>query len=726
MIGLRPRHLTWFDLRWPRTIEPDQLAAIGRLLVASAGTPVVLQASGTATGVDHHLAVPTSRAALISTQLRAALPGLAVVEVDRQNYQAAPLKRALRLSLTSRRRSLTIPDPEAFARSLLTALAHVGPGERLVLQWTLVRRLAPTVVPTKSAGQHPESWPQALLRAPFVAPMPPDSEARTAQRHKQSEPGWRAIGRVAVNASTVPRQRQLLGAVLGALRAAEGPGVRWRAANEHPRRLTSLGGWYRPLSLNTSELLAVSSWPLGSTARLPVRTTGSRPLAPSKAIPATGRVIGTSNWPGEPRALGLSAADSLRHLHVLGPTGVGKSTLLLNLIVQDMNQGRAVVVIEPKGDLIADVLARVPKHRLNDVVLLDPTDDARPVGLNPLVNSGSRSPELMADGLLSVFHGLYAAHWGPRTQDILHASLLTLARTPGMSLVGLPLLLSNPGFRRRLVGKLNDPIALGPFWAGFEAWSDAERTTAVAPVMNKLRPFILRPQLRRAIGQANPRFDLRQVFTERRILLVNLSKGQLGAEAAALLGSLAVGQLWQATLERSRIAPERRHPVMVFIDEFQDYLHLPTNLSDALAAARGLGVGLTLAHQHLHQLEPSMRSAVLANARSRVCFQLPAEDARTLAATSPQLDAEDFHGLGSFEVYAALVANGAVQPWCSAMTEPPNQPTSDPAEVRAACRQRYGTPRAEIDADLERLVGGSRTPGTDDLSPRRRPDGKAS
>ncbi len=417
--------------------------------------------------------------------------------------------------------------------------------------------------------------------------------------------------------------------------------------------------------------------------------------------------------------MALTAADSLHHLHVLGPTGVGKSTLLLNLIAQDMNAGRGLVVIEPKGDLVHEVLRRVPERRQPDVVVLDPTDEARPVGLNPLAVNG-RSPELVADSLLAVFHALYRSSWGPRTQDILHAGLLTLAGTGNATLVALPRLLSDAAFRRRVVGTLDDPIALGPFWAGFEAWTEAERTTAIAPVMNKLRPFLLRANLRRVIGQVRPRFDVRQVFSGRKILLVNLSKGRLGPEAAALLGSLVVAQLWQATLERSAVPATRRHPVFVYFDEFQDYLHLPTDLSDALTAARGFGVGLTLAHQHLHQLEPAMRAAVLANARSRVGFQLAYDDARVMASGSSQVDPEDFQGLGRFEAYAALLAGGSVQPWCSLRTTAPGAPISDAAVVRTASRQHYGIDRQEVEAELERLLAGRQRPAADDLSPRKR------
>jgi len=240
--------------------------------------------------------------------------------------------------------------------------------------------------------------------------------------------------------------------------------------------------------------------------------------------------------------------------------------------------------------------------------------------------------------------------------------------------------------------------------------------------MNKLRPLLMRPELRAIIGQAKPRFDLRQVFTERRILLVNLAKGQLGPETSSLLGSLVLSQLWQAILGRSNVAPERRHPVFVYVDEFQDYLHLPLDFADALAQARGLGVGFVAAHQYMHQLDGAMRSSVLANAQSRIAFRLPSEDARIIAAGST-LEPEDFQNLGAFEAYVQLVADAAVQPWCSVRTLPASEPSSDPAMVRAASRKAFGTPREEVEADMQALVSNGRRVPADDLGPRRREDG---
>jgi Type IV secretion-system coupling protein DNA-binding domain len=714
--------LRWFRLRWPRDVAPDLLAQVWRMLATAGGQPIIVEAVGSAGRVEHRLALSSGRAASVVDQLQAALPGLAI-ELQRER-PALLAGRAVELRLSTARRPLATDEPVGASRAVITALAHAAHGEQLTIQWVLGRATAPSVVPNQLEGLGRESWLGAVLLAPFAPPPAPDAELRGALRAKHGEPGWQVIARIGVHATSPSRERQLMSQLAGALAGTEAPGVRWRLRSTPASRVVQAqAGWRWPLRLNATEMAVVTAWPIGPTGELPVATVSSRLLPPVRAIRSAGRVIGRASFPGRERSVALTPKDSLRHLHVLGPTGVGKSTLLANLIAQDMSAGRAVVVVEPKGDLIADVLARVPRERVDDVVVIDPTDTGRPVGLNPLAPAG-RSPELVADQLLGLFHTLYAPFWGPRTQDILGASLLTLARAPGMTLTALPLLLTDAGFRRRIVSQVHDPIGLGSFWSTFEAWREPERLAAIAPVMNKLRPLLVRPDLRAIIGQAKPRFELRQVFTERKILLVNLAAGQVGPETSALLGSLVISQLWQATLGRSAIPAERRHPVSIVLDEFQVYLHLPVDIADALAQARGLGVGFALAHQFLHQLDPAMRSAVLANAQSRVAFRLPSEDAR-LVAPGGSLAAEDFQGLGAFEAYAQLVSDGAVQPWCSVRTLPPGEAISDPVAVRAASRETYGVDRRAIDRDLELLLTGSGRAGPDDLTPRRRGEGHA-
>ncbi|MGL5827858.1 MAG: helicase HerA domain-containing protein [Nocardioides sp.] len=427
-------------------------------------------------------------------------------------------------------------------------------------------------------------------------------------------------------------------------------------------------------------------------------------MAPSKRLPRTGRVLGDAAVTGSPRPVALRTDDALRHLHVLGPTGVGKSTLLANLALQDMAAGHSVVVIDPKGDLVEDLLARVPQDRCGDVVVLD-ARDACPVGINPMFSSAS--PDLAADVTLSVLHSLYADSWGPRTHDILHACLLTLARRGDSSLVMVPLLLTNSGFRRSVTGRLvkADPIGLGSFWNWYEGTSDGERQAAIAPLMNKLRPVLLRPGIRAVLGQRTPKLEMGEVFTKRKILLVSLAKGQLGPEAAQLLGSLVVALLWQSALARTGTPANRRRPVSVIVDEVQDYLRLPGDLGDALAQARGLGVGFTLAHQHLGQLPKSLREAILANARSRVAFQLSTADAKVIAGTTRGvLGPEDFEALPAFEGYASVLVDGASAPWVSLRTRPMPPISADLTAVRRLSAARYGRPLGEIEADLLSLV----------------------
>jgi hypothetical protein len=238
--------------------------------------------------------------------------------------------------------------------------------------------------------------------------------------------------------------------------------------------------------------------------------------------------------------------------------------------------------------------------------------------------------------------------------------------------------------------------------------------------MNKLRPFVLRENIRHVLGQPQPRFNVGDVFTEHKIVLVPLNKGALGSETASLLGSLVVARLWQAAQGRGRIPPGRRSPTTLVIDEFQDFLHLPTDLADVLAQARSLGLGLVLAHQHLAQLTASVRAAVLANARSRIAFRLSADDAAVIAKTTELLDAHDFQSLGRYEAYASLVANSETQPFASIRTDALPAASADAERVRDTSRQHYGVARNEIEAALRALAFGDAASVDESVGTRKR------
>jgi hypothetical protein len=698
----RELELAWLALHWPQGLELDNCLAFLRQLACDQRRQLVaLEIESAGGSVSYRLGVHPAGIREISRLLRSLVPGLEVVETERSPV----LSNSWRIALNTRSRVLGC-EAEPVARAVLAGLAGAERKERIVLQWLLGPRLRPlpvSAVTTSNGGE------ESLLHLLIDGRSRLEREKRAALAAKRSEHGFACVARIGVNAATPKRARKLSAGVLTGLRSAETPGVALSLKAENVQRFRAVTAprFHWPLALNSAELAGLTGWPIGKPPLPGMPKLAARRLRADARVHSGDRVIARATAPGDERELGLPISEALQHLHVIGPTGVGKSTLLLNLIVQDIAAGRGTVVIDPKGDLVDEVLRRIPKERIGDVVVLDPADAECPVGLNPLADA-RRDPELVADQVLAVFHSLYEHSWGPRTQDILHASLLSLAGKEGTSLCALPVLLTSPRARRHLLAGVDDPVALGPFWAWFEGLSDGERQQAIAPVMNKLRPFLLRPRVRGVLGQLSPRLELERVFTHRKVLLVSLAKGLLGPEASALLGSLVVAELWHAALGRVAVPPEMRGPVSVFIDEFQDYLHLPTDLADALAQARGLGVGLTLAHQHLAQLTPQMRSAVLANARSQVCFQLASEDAIAFARTTRDLEAEDFQRLSRFEVYLRLVAGGEVTGFASGKTLPPSTVISDPEQVRATSRERYGRPVAEIEAEIRRLIEGDR------------------
>ena len=718
--GLQRRPaLSWLTLHWPRTLDAGSCLAVLRQLATDrrAGV-VVIETSAAAGEVSYRLGVNPAAV----DDLRHLLHSLVADMEITPTAERPKVDAAWQVIVNTKQRALRHDNPLTVTRALLTGLAAARKNETVVIQWALGPRRGPLpVAASTGAGTTEPAWRAAL----FGTARPLDAEQRGALGAKRSQHGFACVARVGVQAKSAARVRALTVGVLAGLRAAESPGVRLNITREQPSRLIAAAvpflRW--PLVMNVAELVGLTGWPVGDEPLPGVPREGARLLRGEARLAGHGRVIARSTAPGDNRQLGLSITDALQHLHVVGPTGTGKSTVLLNLIVQDMAAGRGVVVVDPKGQLVDDVLARVPQGRLGDVVVLDPADAQRPVGLNPLAGAAA-NPELVADQVLAVFHGLYEKSWGPRTQDILHASLLSLAGRGETSLCALPLLLTNPQVRRRLLAGLDDPIALSPFWAWFDGISDGERHQAIAPVMNKLRPFLLRRRVRGVLGQTTPRFQIEEVFSKQKIVLVSLAKGLLGSEASSLLGSLVVAELWHATLRRGAVPAAMRRPVTVFIDEFQDYLHLPTDLADALAQARGYSVGLTLSHQHLGQLAAgSMRSAVLANARSRVCFQLAAEDAQVMArSANGQLHADDFQQLGLHEVYVRLVVGGRVTGFASGRTLPPPAVTSDPAVVREGSRLRYGRPVAEVEAEIARLAEGDEPDGGPvGTRPRRRP-----
>jgi energy-coupling factor transporter ATP-binding protein EcfA2 len=600
-------------------------------------------------------------------------------------------------------------DATGLSAKLLTSLQPLDPGETVVVQWLVAphQPVTPAGAPTTRFN----------FDGIFPAPPSPDGEAVAALRRKQALPLLLATGRIGVRAATAGSGHRWLRRVEAVWHETRAPGVhlqRRSLTNRHVAaslalRRVPLSAW--PATLNTEELTGFIGWPVGVVALPGLVLGGCRLVPASPLIPTAGTILADSTYPGDQRPLAIDTEARLRHVHVLGPTGTGKSTLLVQMVLADLRNGRGVVLLDPKGDLVTSVLERLPESRRADVIVLDPADTDQLVGLNPLRAANGTSAEVVVENLVGLFKSLYHYSWGPRLDDILRAALLTLAGSDGTTLCEVPLILTDPAYRRRLVGKLDDPIGLESFWGWYESLSDAERQVAVGPVLNKVRAFTMRPTVRAIIGQSAPALDIADVLASGKVLLCSLASGLLGEEAAALMGALIVAELWHATKARAGLSPEARRPVMAYLDEWQHFVHLPTPMGSVLAEARGLSLGMTLAHQHLAQLSDEARHA-LANARSKVIFQLPADDARIMAKElGGVLSADDLQGLGAYEVACQLFAGGRVHAPATGRTRPLGPPTADPEAIRQRSRDRYGVPRAEVEwAIRDRQSGASQRP----------------
>lgn len=639
--------------------------------------------------------------------LEAQAPGLKLVERPR-------LKRpALRTGATVRSPVATQPLRTDTANAVSATLLHLADdlsrGEAICVQWL--------IGPTVSRAAMPTPF-RTLETLGLRAPATPDTTARQAWKAKSAEPLFLVQGRIGVRATYPRRMNSLISSTIGALKlmnTAQARLVRGRVSTRTARKLIEVTGRGRPAAsvLNAAELAGLLGWPLGDSGTLPGQVGPQLSPAPDTLLapgdaPAFGvRTLGQSKHPADHgQVVTVPSETSLHHLHVIGPTGSGKSTLLAQLALADADAGHSVLVIEPKGDLVRDVLARLPEHRQDDVVLIEPGERGPVVGLNPL--RGPRTDaERRADELLSLFKRLFGSSIGPRSSDVLLHALITAARLPGGTLTDVPVLLTSPAFRRKALVQVTDELVLGPYWSRFDAMSEAERAQVIAPILNKLRAFVSRPAVRRMLGQSEPAFTLDGLFIKKRIVLVNLNRGLVGPETAKLIGSLLLGQLWQAIERRGSTPRSRRRPVMVIVDEWQDYAG-SLNFDDVLAQARGLGVGFTLAHQHLDQLRPSLRSAVLANARNRVAFRPATGDGKPLAGVmGPSVTPEDLERLGAFQAAARLYVDGTPTPPFTIRTLDLGKKAHSVAMMRATATSRYGVDGDAIDtALLSRWNGG--------------------
>jgi hypothetical protein len=367
--------------------------------------------------------------------------------------------------------------------------------------------------------------------------------------------------------------------------------------------------------------------------------------------------LGRTTFRNGGRFFGIKQPDRFSHMYIVGQTGTGKTTLLESLIRQDIAAGRGLALLDPHGDLVERVHAAVPKHRLDSVVYLNVPDPKQPYGYNPLRRVRMDRIPLAASGLLEAMKKQWSDAWGVRMEHVLRNALYALLEYGEATLADVLRLLSDRGYRQKVAwGLANDPVRR--FWLNeYENYSFRYRADAIAPIQNKVGAFLADPTLNRILTSPERDIRIRKLMDEGGILLVNLAKGRLGEDSASLLGSLLVSTIGLAAMSRADMQEEKRRDFFLYIDEFQNFTTL--SLATMASELRKYRVGLILAHQHLHQLEPEILHAVVGNVGTVIAFRVGPEDAPFLAREfEPVFDTEDLISLRNHHIYLKLMIDG--------------------------------------------------------------------
>ncbi len=399
------------------------------------------------------------------------------------------------------------------------------------------------------------------------------------------------------------------------------------------------------------------------------------------------------------RPFALRADDRFRHAFLIGATGTGKSTALLNVAAQDMARGDGLLLLDPHGDLADAALRLVPPHRFNHVCLLDPGDAAFPVGLNVLDDVAPDMRAVAADGVVAAMRGIWADSWGPRMEYILRHALEALIETRGASLLLLPRLLTDADFRARLVPALTSPLVKAFFVNEFEQWDARYRNEAIAPILNKVSAFFAVPAVRNMLGQPRSTLDLDHAMRNRRIVIANLAKGTIGETAAHLFGALLISRVLTHAMERASEPEDERAPFHVIADEMSVFATEAT--ARLLSEGRKMRVSLTAAAQTTAQLSPTLRAAILGNAATLIAYRLGAEDAEVIA------DELGVGGPGALQDLAFGRAWGrpawTTQAFPLDMPPPPAL-LHDGSKPRKQSRRHYACGRTAVENDLLRAL----------------------
>lgn len=415
--------------------------------------------------------------------------------------------------------------------------------------------------------------------------------------------------------------------------------------------------------------------------------------------------FGETDFRGVQTRFGIRNEDRSRHVYVIGKTGMGKSTLLENMAAQDIQNGEGMCFIDPHGSAIDTLLEYIPEDRIKDVVYFAPFDSDYPIAFNVMEDIGIDQRHLVVSGLMSAFKKIWVDAWSARMEHILNNTILALLEYPGSTLLAVNRMYADKGFREEVVSKVTDP-AVRSFWnEEFAKWDERFMREATAAIQNKIGQFTANPLIRNIVGQQKSSFDIRKMMDEKKIFLVNLSKGRIGEQNAGLLGAMIVTKIYLAAMSRadaSKSEMSNLPPFYLFVDEFQNFAN--DSFSDILAEARKYKLNLTIAHQYIEQMEETVRDAVFGNVGTTIAFRVGPLDAEVLEKIFlPTFTAEDIVNLGKYQIYLSLMIDGVgSKPFSATNMAPlPRKSITYRNEVIENSRLMYTNTRAEVQGAID-------------------------
>ena len=415
--------------------------------------------------------------------------------------------------------------------------------------------------------------------------------------------------------------------------------------------------------------------------------------------------FGLTNFRGLQKQFGIYRRDRSRHVYIIGQTGTGKSGLLELLALSDIYHNQGYAIIDPHGDFAVDNLKFVPPNRIQDVVYFNPADTEYPLGFNPMEVTDPSMRNNISSEIIGVLKRMFGESWGPRMEYILRYTILALLEYPDTTMLDITRMLTNKEFRNQVLAKVTDTVVL-QFWrVEFASWSEKYATEAIAPVLNKVGAFVANPTIRNIIGQPKSSFNIRQIMDEGKILVVNLSKGLIGEDNAAILGSFLVTKIQLAAMSRSDIPNvEDRRPFYLYVDEFQNFA--TDSFAVILSEARKYGLNLTVANQYISQMSDNVRDAVFGNVGTMMSMRVSPEDAPILAQQfAPQFEAQDILQMNNRHFVCTMMINGEKTPAFSGTTLRLPEANHDYLdEIIANTRSKYARPRAEIEAEIATAI----------------------